>query len=311
MANNKQYRKVKVLRNRDSLKATYERKLGEAIAERDRALKNGEEWEPRHAKPKPRMKWRAEDEAELRRTVKNFNQKLSRLEKKLDPIERGYLPKRLSVKDLKKNIGTRADFNREIKSAKRFSQKGAEEIVELSDLQYKPKITNWQRKEMTRGVATVNTKRVYRYLEAVELEMTSGGNPLGYKVGELGLATNEAQSLSPFNDFYYSMGKSDIDMRHEHIKKEMSENYFITRDEMLREGVIKAIERTYTDEDEAEDIIDSIRDMDIRQFYKIFRQEGNTMEDEYANNDSTRQANLEHLRAKWNVKKKAQPKGGE
>ena len=302
MGNNKSYRKVKVLRNRDSLKATYERKLKEVITERQRLEAAGEKWEPRALKPKPRMRWRAEDETELRRVVKNFNQKISRLEKKIDPIERGYLPKRLSVKELKKNISTRADFNRELNSAKRFSQKGAEEIVELSDLQHKPKMTNWQRKEMTRGVATVNTKRVYRYLEAVELEMHSGGKPLGYNVGELGLSSNEAASLSPFSDFYYSMSKADIDMRLKHIRAETSDNYFNNRDQMLRDNIIKGLKENFPNEADIAPIIESIQNMDARKLYRIYRREGNTMEFESRTPSAAEyQATIEHLRAKWEV----------
>ena len=302
MGNNKQYRKVKVLRNRDSLKTTYERKLKEAIEERQRIEAAGGEWEPKALKPKPRMKWRAEDEAELRRTVKNFNEKIRRLEKKVEPHERGYLPQRLTVKDLKKNISTRADFNREIKSAKRFSQKGAEEFVELSDLQHKPKMTNWQRKEMTRGVATVNTKRVYRYLEAVELEMHSGGQPLGYTVGELGLASNEAASLNAFNDFYYSMSKADIDMRLKHIRAETSDNYFNNHDQMLRDNIIKGLKEHFPNEADIAPIIESIENMDARKLYRIYRREGNTMEFESRQPSAAEyQATIEHLRAKWEV----------
>ena len=66
-----------------------------------------------------RIKWRLQDRKTLARTVKNFNAKITRLEKK-HPELKEFLPEKISVKDLKNNIETRQDFNRELKSL-RFS----------------------------------------------------------------------------------------------------------------------------------------------------------------------------------------------
>lgn len=77
---------------------------------------------------KPNIKWRDKDVAELQRVVRNFNAKLDRVANK-NPDNAPYLPSKLSVKGLKSNIDTRQEFKRITNSIKRFSRKGAEEIV--------------------------------------------------------------------------------------------------------------------------------------------------------------------------------------
>ena len=73
------------------------------------------------------IKWRETDEEKLRRAVRNYNAKISRLEK--DPeygFDKHLLPRRASVKDLREQIGTRKDFNKQIDRLQSFSQRGGE-----------------------------------------------------------------------------------------------------------------------------------------------------------------------------------------
>lgn len=301
MANNKKYRRVKVLRNRDKIQETYKRELEKTIAERDAAIKEGREWEPPYTKSKGPIRWRDKDREELRREVKRYNAKISRWEKKLtDPRERNALPPRLKMKDVLANITTRDDFNRELKSMRKWNDKRGVEFVILDDLQYKPLITNYQRLEMSYGVRTTNAKRVSRYVEAAFMPRTNLGEDLGYTAGDVGLLSNDAQSLRPINDFYPTMTKADIDMRLHHIKKENSDNYFNKRDEILKENMIKGIQNTYGEERTAE-IVEAIENMPTRDFYKIWKSEGGTKEDEYGLNDAGIEENLNALRAKYNV----------
>ena len=84
------------------------------------------------AKRKYNIRWREADEKELRRVVKNFNAKITRLAKK-DPKNAAALPERVSAAELRAMIKTRQDLQRELNALRRFSQKGAETLVEIPD----------------------------------------------------------------------------------------------------------------------------------------------------------------------------------
>lgn len=65
---------------------------------------------------------------EINRTIKNFNQKIARLEKQ----ERELLPTKITKKDLKSNVYTRTELQRKLKELQRFSTRGAEDIITTS-----------------------------------------------------------------------------------------------------------------------------------------------------------------------------------
>ena len=101
------------------------------------------------------IKWRQVDNNKLSRKVKNFNAKRAKIIKKFPSMEE-FLPDKMSVKELRKNIETRQDFNRVINSLNRFSQKNAEEpIVTKQGI----KTTKYEIKEMSIKVATINRRR--------------------------------------------------------------------------------------------------------------------------------------------------------
>ena len=62
---------------------------------------------------------------EINRTIKNFNQKIKRLEKE----ERKLLPSKISKKELKSSVYTRNELLRKLKELQRFSKRGAEDII--------------------------------------------------------------------------------------------------------------------------------------------------------------------------------------
>ena len=62
---------------------------------------------------------------EINRTIKNFNQKIARLEKQ----ERELLPNKITKKDLKNSVYTRSELQRKLKELQRFSKRGAEDII--------------------------------------------------------------------------------------------------------------------------------------------------------------------------------------
>ena len=65
---------------------------------------------------------------EINRTIKNFNQKIARLEKQ----ERELLPSKITKKELKDNVYTRTELRRKLKELQRFSNRNAEDIITTS-----------------------------------------------------------------------------------------------------------------------------------------------------------------------------------
>lgn len=81
------------------------------------------------------IRYDAELNQDIKRTVRNFNKKVARLQK----AERELIPDKVYVRDLKK-YSRRKDLLRQLKEMKRFSQRGAEDIITTKG---GVKITKW------------------------------------------------------------------------------------------------------------------------------------------------------------------------
>lgn len=247
------------------------------------------------------IRWNESDEKELKRVVKNFNQKIDRLSKK-NPQNKKYLPEKVSIKEMRSLIETRQDFNRELKSLQRFSRKGSEEIVDVPDNDYNLKTTKWQKKEMQIRVATVNANRKRRKEQIESWEMKSGGKSLGYTKGDFGMGQVDEVALRPAKAFTPSMSKAELDKKFRSLRKESQTNYFDAKEMRLKKNYVeKGLLANYNEED-IKDIIEKIDEMDFDEFYKVFQEEGGTMEFAYPDSEKY-QEYVEHLRATWNPQK--------
>lgn len=90
------------------------------------------------------------DNREIARVVKNYNAKIDYQAKK-DPQNKDALPEKMTVAALKEIIDTKQDLNRELNSLRRFSQRGAEKIVNVPHTDYTVKTTKWQLDENARN----------------------------------------------------------------------------------------------------------------------------------------------------------------
>lgn len=223
-----------------------------------------------------RIKWRESDEQELKRVIRNYNAKVKRLAKKNPQIE-NVLPEKVSVAQMKELINTRQDLKRELNALKRFSKRGAEEIVVVPGTDYNLKITKWQKTEMNRRVGVINRRRAKRLEEISNTEMTSRGEGLGYTRGELGMGKAEEISLRPMNAFTRRMSQTDLKWKWKSILKESKSDFFTERDYLVRENYIKGIKENY-DYESVKDIIKQIESIDINEFLNIFNSEGGTFE---------------------------------
>ena len=155
------------------------------------------------------IKWRDSDTKELSRVVRNYNAKINRLIKKNPQIE-NVLPEKVTVAQLKELINTRQDLKRELNALKRFSKRGAEEIVIVPNTDYNLKITKWQKTEMNRRVGIINRRRKKRLEDLSNMEMKSRGESLGYKKSDIGMGKATEVSLTPMNAFTRRMNQADL-----------------------------------------------------------------------------------------------------
>lgn len=221
------------------------------------------------------IRWKPSDYADIQRAVKNFNAKITRLEKKGVPEQ--LLPERASAATIRDLIAARQDLNRELNSLKRFTKRGAEEIVDIPNTQYTVKATKWQKEDMEIRVRAINRRRKHRLKLIEKYEMTSGGEKLGYTRKDFGMGKADQLSLKPIKPFYRTMQQSDLKRRFTHFTKESQSDYFDKKDEQLRFNFIEALERTYGKE-KVQDLVTAISEMSFKEFYKRFQSEPGMME---------------------------------
>lgn len=186
------------------------------------------------------IRWRESDAEKLTKEVKRFNAKISRLEK-AHPDLIDVLPSKVSKKSLKKNITTRADLNRELKSLERFSKRGAETPVESKK---GIKLTTWERKEIGYKVAKINRERTVERNKVNDMEVTSRGEPLDLKRGEMGSVRMNSLKPKKFNFDKIKKGK-EWELYKDTVKRQAFDSYEIERDDRYKANYIKALENTY------------------------------------------------------------------
>ena len=245
-----------------------------------------------------KINWRESDRAELNRVVKNFNAKINRLAKK-NPEIANVLPEKIVISELKELINTRQDLHRELNALKRFSRRGSEQIVVVENNDYNLQTTKWQKTEMNRRVGIINRRRKSRLEELSNLEMTSRGESLGYVRGAIGMGKATEVSLSPMNAFTRRMSQRDLKMKWKAILRESQTDYFTQKDFRLRNNYIKALEQNFNVND-IQDIINTINQMDIKDFLQRFEEEGGTLELAYPPNREQYEGYVNALRSTWN-----------
>lgn len=256
------------------------------------------------------IRWREQDEKELRRVVRNFNDKLRRLVKK-NPANSNILPQfwnektqefenRITIDQIKELIATRQDYNRQLNMLKRFSRRGAERIVETGS-DYGARTTKWQEQEQKRLVQTINRRRKARLdiLNAIEVMNASG--KLGYTLGQMfGMGLAEQNKLKPTQAFTRGQTQKDIKWKWRALQTEVKDTYYNERDEMLKDNYIKALTENF-DADDIKDVIANIRSMGSDEFYLKFEAKGDAFEWAYPPKKGTPEYNdyVSELRGYW------------
>ena len=234
------------------------------------------------------IKWREQDEKELRRVVRNFNDKLQRLVKE-NPENKNILPQfwneqtqqfesRITIQTLKGLIQTRADYNRQLNMLKRFGRRGAEEIIEAPTNEYGARTTKWQKSEMARMAQIVNLRRRERLENLENVKMLDSYGELGYTLGQrFGMGLASRNSLNPIKTFTRSQTQADLKQKVRALMRESASNYAKDRDLMLKENFINELRQNYNESD-ISDVIERIRSMDDDLFVLKFEARGDKFE---------------------------------
>lgn len=267
-----------------------------------------------------KIRWKQSDYDDLRKTVKNFNAKISRLEKRIqsqidksdDGQERirlrqqmAALPEKVTQKEMKDIIHTRQDLKRELNSLKRFSKRGAEELTNIPIDDDTVQITKWQKNEMSRRVAVINRRRADRLEVVQNYQVKQQGKDVGYTIGDVGMGKVDEVSLRPMNAFTPKMNRRDVNKRFKAIKKESSVAHWSNKEIALKENVIKGIEANYKGmfPEETEELIKAISKMSFKEFYKRFMEEPGEMEivspPPGSDMDEMMRINMEALKSTW------------
>lgn len=98
---------------------------------------------------------------QINKTIKNFNQKIARLEKE----QKQMLPSRITKRDLKNEVYTRRELVRRLKQLQRFSTRGAEEIITTKG---GIKLTQYELNEIKRESARVK-RNITRELNRLKI----------------------------------------------------------------------------------------------------------------------------------------------
>ena len=102
-----------------------------------------------------KINWKREDYITLGKAVANFNKKVRELEAQEVDLK---LPDELNYKNIKENTFTRSQFNNILKSLRRFTEEGAEDLFVTEGGE---RITQWEHNENL-----INTRRATRFIKS-------------------------------------------------------------------------------------------------------------------------------------------------
>lgn len=200
------------------------------------------------------IKWRKSDKQTISKTVQQFNAKITRTLKK-HPEWADFMPERLTVQGLTEKIQTRKDYNREVRSVKRFLRKGAE-----TPFQSKSgiKTTQWEKKEVGYKVAQVNRQRT---IEAKRANVSTEKGTMG---------SIEANNLKPKKYNIDKIKPSEWDKFVNTVEKQVMSNYHYDKMVRYKENYLKAILINLGTEGKAKELYDYVSQLNPEFMYNAY-----------------------------------------
>lgn len=199
------------------------------------------------------INWKRSDYGALIKAVNKFNKEVEKL-MYINPDAN--IPERLNYKDVRKNIYTRREYNRVLKSLGRFSNEKEQEIVKTKGGY---ELTRWQRNEINRA-----KRRAERRLESelYGLEAQSSFGTGNTRLNEIKstlesyskLSTADPEDYKRISGSVLRQGVSDYDMKKASI---FQENFIKAYKKMGRKEIVRIAKRFKNPMDFWEKIKDS------------------------------------------------------
>ena len=236
------------------------------------------------------IRWKNEDKQELQKAIRNFNSKISRLEK----LERDlYLPEKIRFSEVKSNIYTRSELNRIINSLRRFSRRGAEQIYMTQSGEM---MTVWERKEL--GIQSrIAQARIKRELKRLNEPLESGFSKA--QMGSLRVRELEAQreNLKKIE----SLAGSEAKRLRKRIAKQGTSDYEMKKALIYRKNYIQEMEK-YKGFIGYDEFMKKLRSINNPlTFYNTIRNNDFAVDLQYQSDQTISQQNFNMLLEAWGV----------
>ena len=203
--------------------------------------------------PKQRpIRWRQKDIQEAKRVAKNFNAKINRVNKQHPELSR-FQPEKISYTELRSRIATREDYNRIIDMYKRYSKRGAEKAI-VSDRG--ARVSEWAYNEAQLLTETINRSRAQRRRQYKDL--TQAQRARAYENENLlpKYFNFENMSQKAFNRFFRTAQAQAMALYEDSRYQQFYENY------------INAFIETYGNTPDTRELIDRLRKLSRKDFYR-------------------------------------------
>ena len=181
-----------------------------------------------------KMKVREKDKEKATKIIRNFNNKINRVTKKLynQGEDFSYLPEKIDMREFKKNMTemTREQFNTSMELLKKFSVRGSENKTNFGRFD-RVTTTRWEYKVMPE-VAKMETKRRREIVKRQKLDTKELTEQNKHDAQYLGVKV--------FNPTSFRTQK-EYDMYKNNLKKTTSPTYTRDREQQYKNAYLKAI----------------------------------------------------------------------
>lgn len=241
---------------------------------------------------KYKIRWKEEDINNVKKLVKNFNSKISYWSKK------GYVtPNRISVKDIKKNIYTRADLNQILKSYSKYLRRGEEKkTIEtksgkvVTKFEYNLTKRLWRKKEKWKA------QRLEKLLNE---EVVVDGKKMGYTYSNPYAPQDYIEELQP-QPFVLDVEENNVTKKRwesftKSVDRFISNNPDLITDEQYKENYLKAMANSNI----PDDIIKVVKKVNASELVTLLRDNYLQTEIGYIYDKYNYSTVVEKLRSFW------------
>lgn len=186
-----------------------------------------------------KIRWRDSDIEALKRELDKYNRKIRRLQKQGVPEVVRSLPPKISFKQAKANISYRSEYNNLMKSLKRFTKRGSQQLVKTRSGVV---TTKYEIEDINARVRSINARRAREAAKMPQEAYEMFDKPRMGRMKERALKAKQyAGSVSP----------EDWEEYVRSVRKQSEPGYDLRRKETYKRNFYSALD-TIFDEEESE-----------------------------------------------------------